>query len=142
LARIAIDARKLGDLGIGTYIEGIVRGLDRLDEQNDYVLLTLPGARLPKLDGGRIRSIPFASPKYSFQELVRLPMELRRMNAALPPQPALRASATPSMPGHRHDPRSHSPAVSRAARDSVPPTVCTVDAASGHAKREPHPDGQ
>ena len=37
--RIAIDARKLRDYGIGTYIRNLLRHLSRLDQTTEYVLL-------------------------------------------------------------------------------------------------------
>ena len=37
--RIAIDARKLRDHGIGTYIRNLLRHLSRLDQSTEYVLL-------------------------------------------------------------------------------------------------------
>ena len=37
--KTVIDCRKLGDLGIGTYIDGLVAQLRRLDSRNDYALL-------------------------------------------------------------------------------------------------------
>src|SRR5216117_900483 len=37
--RIAIDARKLHDFGIGTYIRNLVRGLAKIDQATEYVLL-------------------------------------------------------------------------------------------------------
>ena len=37
--RIAIDARKLRDYGIGTYIRNLLRHLSRLDQSTEYVLL-------------------------------------------------------------------------------------------------------
>jgi len=37
--RIAIDARKLHDFGIGTYIRNLLRHLARIDQENEYVLL-------------------------------------------------------------------------------------------------------
>ena len=37
--RIAIDARKLHDFGIGTYIRNVLRGLARIDHDTEYVLL-------------------------------------------------------------------------------------------------------
>jgi len=37
--RIAIDARKLHDFGIGTYIRNLLRHLARIDDRNEYVLL-------------------------------------------------------------------------------------------------------
>jgi len=40
--RIAIDARRLGDFGIGTYIRNLVRSLARLDRENHYTLIIRP----------------------------------------------------------------------------------------------------
>ena len=37
--RIALDARKLHDFGIGTYIRNIVRQLARIDRETEYVLI-------------------------------------------------------------------------------------------------------
>ena len=37
--RIAIDARKLRDYGIGTYVRNLLRQLARTDQQTEYVLL-------------------------------------------------------------------------------------------------------
>ena len=37
--RVAIDARKLHDFGIGTYIRNLLRHLARIDTTNEYVLL-------------------------------------------------------------------------------------------------------
>ena len=37
--RVAIDARKLHDFGIGTYIRNLLRHLARLDQESEYVLL-------------------------------------------------------------------------------------------------------
>ncbi|MGH9592172.1 MAG: glycosyltransferase family 4 protein, partial [Bryobacteraceae bacterium] len=39
---IAIDARRLGDFGIGTYIRNLVRSLARLDRENRYTLIVRP----------------------------------------------------------------------------------------------------
>ncbi len=38
--RIAIDARRISDFGIGTYIRNLVRALARLDQENHYILIT------------------------------------------------------------------------------------------------------
>jgi glycosyltransferase involved in cell wall biosynthesis len=81
---IAIDARKLGDLGIGTYIAGLVRELAAIDRCHDYVVLVPPGARLElpeAAQGGRIE--PCAAPKYSVRELWSLPLRLWRAGADL-----------------------------------------------------------
>jgi hypothetical protein len=37
--RIAIDARKLHDFGIGTYVRNLLRHLGRFDRTTDYVVL-------------------------------------------------------------------------------------------------------
>ena len=43
--RIGIDARKLHDFGIGTYIRNLLRQLARIDRQTEYVLLCRPEDR-------------------------------------------------------------------------------------------------
>jgi hypothetical protein len=40
--RIGIDARKLHDFGIGTYIRNLLRHLARLDSQTEFVILCRP----------------------------------------------------------------------------------------------------
>ena len=37
--RIAIDVRRIGDFGVGTYIRNLLHGLASLDRQNSYVLV-------------------------------------------------------------------------------------------------------
>jgi glycosyltransferase involved in cell wall biosynthesis len=37
--RIAIDTRRIGDFGVGTYIRNVVRMLGRTDRQNNYLLI-------------------------------------------------------------------------------------------------------
>ena len=41
--RIGIDARKLHDFGIGTYIRNLLRELAKIDQQTEYVLFCRPG---------------------------------------------------------------------------------------------------
>jgi len=41
--RIAIDVRRTGDFGIGTYIRNLVHALAALDRENHYVLVALNG---------------------------------------------------------------------------------------------------
>ena len=43
--RIGIDARKLHDFGIGTYIRNLLRQLARMDRQTEFVLLCRPEDR-------------------------------------------------------------------------------------------------
>ena len=43
--RIGIDARKLHDFGIGTFIRNLLRQLARLDSQTEFVILCRPEDR-------------------------------------------------------------------------------------------------
>ena len=38
--RIALDTRRVADFGIGTYIRNLVRALARVDDRNQYQLIT------------------------------------------------------------------------------------------------------
>lgn len=40
--RIAIDARRVRDFGIGTYIHGLLHALGAIDQANEYTLVALP----------------------------------------------------------------------------------------------------
>ncbi len=67
--RIGIDARKLADFGIGTYIRGLLHGLAELgagDEQ--YVVFAPPAAR--NLVPTDFEHVPLEAPHYSLRELV------------------------------------------------------------------------
>ena len=77
--RVAIDARKLHDFGIGTYIRNLLRYLARIDTASDYVLL----CQAQDLDvaatlGPNFRTVLEPSPNYSFREQVHVPWVLRR----------------------------------------------------------------
>src|SRR3954454_3170856 len=77
--RVAIDARKLHDFGIGTYIRNLLKQLARLDHDTEYVLLTrqedLPvAAQL----GPNFRSVLEPSPNYSIREQIHVPWVLMR----------------------------------------------------------------
>lgn len=81
---IAIDARKLRDYGIGTYVRNLIRELGRLDAENRYLLLVGPRGqgtlrRLPD----NFRQIVVRSPVYSLRELLRLSWELLRLRVDL-----------------------------------------------------------
>jgi glycosyltransferase involved in cell wall biosynthesis len=77
--RIGIDARKLHDFGIGTYIRNLVRQLARLDRQNEYVLLVRPeDVGIGPLLGPNFRCVAEASRPYSISEQYRLPFDVRR----------------------------------------------------------------
>lgn len=81
---IAIDARKIRDFGIGTYIRNLIRELGRIDQDNQYVLLTGPqgkGAvrRLPE----NFREVVVRAKVYSVRELVELSWEILRAKVDL-----------------------------------------------------------
>jgi glycosyltransferase involved in cell wall biosynthesis len=77
--RIAIDARKLRDFGIGTYLRNILIELSRLDRTTEYVVLCRP----EDLDSGDVlgrnfRMVPETAPTYSIAEQFRIPLALAR----------------------------------------------------------------
>lgn len=63
--RIGIDARKIADYGIGTYIRGLLRGLADLATGDEYVALAPAGAAVP--DG--VEHVVVDAPHYSLREL-------------------------------------------------------------------------
>ena len=82
--RIGIDARKLHDFGIGTYIRNLLRLLARLDRQTEFVLICRPEDReaLASL-GENFRPVPEGSGHYSLAEQVKIPLVLRREGVTL-----------------------------------------------------------
>ena len=82
--RIGIDARKLHDFGIGTYIRNLLRQLARLDRQTEFVVLCRPDDRegLASL-GENFRAVPETSGNYSLDEQIRIPLALRREGVTL-----------------------------------------------------------
>ena len=76
---IGLDARKILDFGIGTYIRNLVRSLAAIDQENRYALLVRPQDRellgdLPE----NFRPVVQSSPVYSARELVALSWRLWR----------------------------------------------------------------
>ncbi len=82
--RIGIDARKLHDFGIGTYIRNLLRQLARLDRDTEFVLLCRPddAASLASL-GNNFRAIVETAPNYSIAEQVKIPVALQREGVTL-----------------------------------------------------------
>ncbi len=78
-ARIGIDARKLHDFGIGTYIRNLLKQLARIDQVTEYVLICQPAdlAIVNEL-GMNFRAIPETAGNYSVSEQVRIPLIARR----------------------------------------------------------------
>ena len=80
--KVAIDARKLHDFGIGTYIRNIVRQLARLDRQTEYLLICQPRDRELALSlGDNFRVEVDTSRPYSLREQISIPWALLRTRA-------------------------------------------------------------
>jgi len=61
IARIAIDARKLRDYGIGTYVRNLLLHLTRIDQTSEYVVLCREADRqLVGELGDNFRAVPEA----------------------------------------------------------------------------------
>lgn len=86
--RIAIDARKLQDFGIGTYIRNLVAGLNKTDHDTEYLILGRPSdvERGWPL-GPNFRLVSEPARPYSFAEQVRIPWRLRREQVHLVHEP-------------------------------------------------------
>jgi glycosyltransferase involved in cell wall biosynthesis len=82
--RIGIDARKLHDFGIGTYIRNLLRQLARLDHDTEFVLLCRPDdiTALSGL-GANFRPVAEHAGNYSIAEQLRIPLALRREGVTL-----------------------------------------------------------
>jgi glycosyltransferase involved in cell wall biosynthesis len=77
--KIAIDARKLRDYGIGTYVRNLLRHLSRIDHDTEYVLLCRPADYgLVEGLGENFRPVAESAPSYSVREQLLVPMDLRR----------------------------------------------------------------
>jgi len=84
MAVIGIDARKIRDFGIGTYIRNLIRGLAQLDQENRYLLLVGPNG--PEALAGlpdNFRLVPERSSVYSVRELWSLSWRLWRLKLDL-----------------------------------------------------------
>jgi glycosyltransferase involved in cell wall biosynthesis len=82
--RIGIDARKLRDFGIGTYIRNLLKQLARLDRETEFVVLVRPAdvATVAAL-GRNFRAVAERAPNYSLSEQIRIPLALRRERVTL-----------------------------------------------------------
>ena len=82
--RIGIDARKLHDFGIGTYIRSLLRQLARIDHDTEYVIFSRPDDQeaLGGL-GANFRTAAETAGKYSLAEQIKIPMAIRREGVTL-----------------------------------------------------------
>lgn len=77
--RIGIDARKLHDFGIGTYIRNLLQQLARIDAVTEYVLLCRPAdVDVARELGPNFRAVAEPARPYSLSEQFRVPFVLRR----------------------------------------------------------------
>ena len=87
--RIAIDARKLHDFGIGTYVRNLLRQLARIDHETEYVLLCRPR---------RCRSAPELGPQLPAVIDRAGPVLGRASSSSMPLAAAARASTSSTRP--------------------------------------------
>jgi glycosyltransferase involved in cell wall biosynthesis len=86
--RIAIDARKLHDFGIGTYIRNLLKHLALIDRETEYVLLCRPqDVTVADQLGPNFRAVVEPSRPYSLAEQVMLPARLVAQNVSLLHEP-------------------------------------------------------
>ncbi len=77
--RVAIDARKLHDFGIGTYIRNLLRHLARIDRENEYVLLCQQSDMgVAATLGENFRAVLEPADNYSIAEQIHVPWVLMR----------------------------------------------------------------
>jgi glycosyltransferase involved in cell wall biosynthesis len=82
--RIAIDARKLRDYGIGTYVRNLVTTLARQPGDDRYVLLCRPAdAGFAESLGPRFEPLCEQAGNYSLREQVSIPRALKRAHVDL-----------------------------------------------------------
>ncbi len=80
--RIVIDARRLRDFGVGSYIRNLVHALGRIDRENQYVLVA------SEADAGELAGLPsnfvtaiYNRPDTSALDQVAFPLYLRQFSA-------------------------------------------------------------
>jgi len=77
--RIAIDARKLRDYGIGTYVRNLLRQLGRQDQTHEYIAFCRDqDCETIEECGPRVRPVVESAGAYSIAEQFAVPMDLRR----------------------------------------------------------------
>lgn len=88
MARIAIDARKWRDYGIGTYVRNLVRHLARLDRETTYFLFCDQADVLTLRDlAANFVPVVDESGGYSLREHLTIPFKLKRLGVELLHEP-------------------------------------------------------
>lgn len=82
--RIAIDARKLHDYGIGTYVRNLVGELARQDDGTEYIVICHPddAAHVRSL-GSRFKALVERAGNYTVREQMSVPLALARARVDL-----------------------------------------------------------
>jgi alpha-1,3-rhamnosyl/mannosyltransferase len=82
--RIGIDARKLHDFGIGTYLQNLLKELVRIDDDAEYIVLCRAAdvAWLAALSP-RLQPVVTRADNYSLREQIEVPWRLWRAGVAL-----------------------------------------------------------
>jgi len=81
---IAIDARRVRDFGIGTYIRSLVHALSRIDAVNRYTVITGPGeVRVWGTLPDNFRNAVYAGDDHSYTDHLLFPLFLRRLKPDL-----------------------------------------------------------
>jgi glycosyltransferase involved in cell wall biosynthesis len=82
--KIAIDARKWRDYGIGTYVRNVVRHLAQIDRETTYLLFCNPADESALRDlAENFVPVVDSSSGYSLREHISLPLKLRSLGAEL-----------------------------------------------------------
>ena len=81
--RVAVDARKMQDGGIGTYIRELVRALAAGHREDEWNVLVEPAQRGRNRWPGEVREWPVHAAKYGIAEHFAVPAAARRANAEL-----------------------------------------------------------
>jgi glycosyltransferase involved in cell wall biosynthesis len=77
--RIAIDARKLRDYGIGTYVRNLLRHLARIDQSTEYVVICREvDCGFARELGENFRDVVESARPYSMREQLAIPLAVRR----------------------------------------------------------------
>ena len=82
--RTVIDARRIRDFGIGTYIRNLILGIAAQDTENHYTLV-VPGGELPELEGlpPNFATALYDGPSSKWIDQARYPMFLKSLGADL-----------------------------------------------------------
>ena len=82
--RIAIDIRRIDEYGVGTYTRNAIRTLARLDRENEYFLVGIPG-KLPGIEGlpANFKLLPAQPNDFSLRSYFELHQLLKRFRCGL-----------------------------------------------------------